>query len=335
VLGQQKFLVAAEAIAMYQPRDIMVVLDFSASMNDDSELQQIGKLGRQQIEGNLLQIYNQLGAPKFGTMQWAPVSIGSTSASVIKNQLGLTKVAYPYPGGSWDEYINYVQTNGAVANAGYRNKYGLLTLVNYWLENRPKFAETPDLWKTSEQPVTAVKDALSVFLAYLQQVKTDDRVGLVIYTYSDGTARLESGLTNDFKLVETTARYRQAGHYDPYTNIGAGMQKARMELEKNGRPGAKRMIVLMTDGLANRPTSTSAAQKLVLSESGLASRNEFPIVAISLGSGADASIMQQVADDTSGVHFNIPGGKDVSAYEEDLKKVFRQIADDRPLKLVK
>ncbi len=61
VLGQQKFHVDAQAIAKYQPRDIMVVLDFSASMNDDSELQQMGKLGRNQIEQNLLQIYNQLG----------------------------------------------------------------------------------------------------------------------------------------------------------------------------------------------------------------------------------------------------------------------------------
>jgi Flp pilus assembly protein TadG len=333
VLGQQKFHVDAQAIAKYQPRDIMVVLDFSASMNDDSELQQMGKLGRNQIEQNLLQIYNELGAPKFGSMQWAPVSV-SGSASSIKNQLGISNVPYPYPAGSWDEYINYVQTDSAVSGAGYRNKYGFLTLVNYWLSTRPKASETPDLWKTSEQPVTAVKDALAVFLAYLQQVKTDDRVGLVIYTYSDGAARLESGLTNDFQLVETTARYRQAGHYDPYTNIGAGMQKARLELEKNGRPGALRMIVLMTDGLANRPGSTSTAQKLVLSETSLAASEGFPVVAISLGSGADTSIMQQIADQTAGVHFNVPGGKSVSAYEEELKKVFRKIADDRPLQLV-
>ncbi len=227
-----------------------------------------------------------------------------------------------------------MQNDSAVSSAGYRNKYGFLTLVNYWLSTRPKASETPDLWKTSEQPVTAVKDALAVFLAYLQQVKTDDRVGLVIYTYSDGTARLESGLTNDYQLVESTARARQAGHYDPYTNIGAGMQKARLELEKNGRPGALRMIVLMTDGLANRPGSTSTAQKLVLSEASQAASESFPVVAISLGSGADTSIMQQVADQTAGVHFNIPGGKSVSTYEEDLKKVFRKIADDRPLQLV-
>ena len=335
VLGQQKFHVEAEATAKYQPRDIMVVLDFSASMNDDSELQQIGKLGRQQVEQNLLQIYNQLGAPTFGGLQWTPVSVASGSASAVKNQLGLAKVPYPYPSGSWDEYINYVQTDSAVSNAGYRNKYGFLTLVNYWLSTRPKFSETPDLWKTSEQPVTAVKDALGVFLAYLQQVKTDDRVGLVIYTYSDGTARLESGLTNDFQLVESTARARQAGHYDPYTNIGAGMQKARLELEKNGRPGALRMLVLMTDGLANRPTNTSTAQKLVLAESQRAADDGFPVVAISLGSGADTAIMQHIADETGGVHFNVPGGKDVSAYQEDLKKVFRKIADDRPLQLVK
>jgi hypothetical protein len=45
--------------------------------------------------------------------------------------------------------------------------------------------------------------------------------------------------------------------------------------------------------------------------------------------------MQQIADMTGGAHFNIPGGGTVDEYEEDLKEVFREIADHRPLKLVK
>ena len=38
VLGRNTFDLQSSAIAMYQPRDIMLVLDFSGSMNDDSEL---------------------------------------------------------------------------------------------------------------------------------------------------------------------------------------------------------------------------------------------------------------------------------------------------------
>jgi hypothetical protein len=45
--------------------------------------------------------------------------------------------------------------------------------------------------------------------------------------------------------------------------------------------------------------------------------------------------MQQIADITEGVHFNIPGGEAVSNYEAQLLEVFREIADDRPLALVR
>ena len=46
-------------------------------------------------------------------------------------------------------------------------------------------------------------------------------------------------------------------------------------------------------------------------------------------------LMQQIADISDGVHFNVPGGQSVTDYEDDLLGVFRQIADDRPLILVK
>ena len=45
VLGKDDFSIEARAIAMYQPRDIALVLDYSGSMNDDSEFKSIGNLG--------------------------------------------------------------------------------------------------------------------------------------------------------------------------------------------------------------------------------------------------------------------------------------------------
>ena len=219
VLGRADFDVAAEAIAMYQPRDIVLVLDYSASMSDDSELRSISVLGRAAVEANLLQIYQELGSPTFGNMQWNPVYISSSSNSTVKTNLGLNHVSYPYPSGSWDDYINYVRNDSDVNNAGYRKDYGYLTLVNYWLDIRPMNSQTPDLWRTSEQPIAAVKEAVTVFLSYLQEVDADDRLGLSVYTAADGTARLETGLTHDFPLVESISRQRQAGHYHTNTNM--------------------------------------------------------------------------------------------------------------------
>jgi hypothetical protein len=71
-----------------------------------------------------------------------------------------------------------------------------------------------------------------------------------------------------------------------------------------------------------------------LDEAYTAADHHYPTVTISLGAAADTDLMQQIADITNGVHFNIPGGQTVDQVEEDLKDVFRVIADDRPLKLV-
>ena len=424
VFGRDRFSTQTESIATYRPRDIMIVLDYSGSMNDDSELTSIGRAelgGRAGVEANLLDIYNELGSPTFGSLRFAPeyvtlhgqpasgaiphVSVtfrsndvyvtstkdlsnvvlefqggsrqkfegltgrtgtfkgtGSNASkridkvwvksgtnfssdgpgygerfqddnATLKSHFGLA--AYPYPGGSWDDYINYVKNQTSIKNAGYRKKYGYLTWVNYLLEVREAYAETPDLWRTSEQPITALKESVKVFFAYLQEVETQDRVGLAVYNSPSAAGLLESQLTNDFAYVENISRQRQAGHYEPYTNIGAGLKEGREELVERGRAGALKMVVLMTDGLPNRPSNESAARTYLLQQAELTAAAGIPVVTISLGAGADPGVMAEVAEITGGAHFNVPGGQSPAQYEEDLKEVFREIADKRPLKLVK
>ncbi|MDA7977386.1 MAG: VWA domain-containing protein [Pirellulales bacterium] len=332
VLGRDSFDLTDESIAMYQPRDILLVLDYSGSMNDDSELKSEWRMGVTEIDTNLQQIYTELGSPTFGSMQWDQTLSSSWSNSYIRSYLGLNSVPYPYPVGSWYEYVDYVK--GSVPY-DYRHHYGYKTWINYLLHWRESSTETPALWQTSEQPITALKNSVSVFLAYLQEVDTDDRLGLSVYTASDGTSYLEHELTRDFDAVETTSRERQAGHYHSMTNIGAGILTAREEIQEHGRTGAFKMIVLMTDGIANRPYSSSYARQYALDQAQDCADAGIPVVTISLGAGADTGLMNSIANMTGGVHFNIPGGQSVEDYEEDLKDAFREIADDRPLKLVK
>jgi len=206
-----------------------------------------------------------------------------------------------------------------------------LTLLNYWLDRQNSASETPDLWKVSAQPITAVKDAVKVFLSAYQDVNTKDRVGLAIYA---STARLELGLSNDMQLIEDTLRQRQAGHYDSSTNIGDGIAVGRKELEDNVQPNASKLMILLTDGLANQPNNTGYAKTYALEQADLCQKAGIPVVTISLGTGADTSLMQEIADKTGGAHFNVPGGKSVAEYEEELKKVFSIIAAGRALQLV-
>ncbi len=416
-LGEKQFDITASSVAMYQPRDIMVVLDFSASMNDDTEFSSIPILGREVVEANLAQCWADLGSPTYGTMTFAPqyitVSSGASPATsveyrntsvfvssshtlqsvvltfsdgstktwtspsgssgtfangskvvtrvvaksnnvnrtfdfststidaTVKTALGLDGVAYPYSHGSWQSYIDWCQSSSGQNNSpgGYRWKFGYMSLMVYWLENYPEYSKIPDLWKVRAQPVTALKTSTSAFMEFIQEVDTNDRVGLAIYNGPNGEGYLETGLTHDFQDIIHRVTHRQAGHYHQYTNIGGGLHSGRVELEDNGRPGAFRMVVLMTDGLANWVSggqNPSGAKNYLLAEAKKCADNGFPVVTISLGAGADKNVMQQVADMTpKGRHFNVPGGQTGQEYYEDLLEVFREIAQDRPLKLVK
>lgn len=423
ILGQNTAEISAEAIATFQPRDIMVVLDFSASMNDDSSLGAIAKLGRSAVESNLNTMWGELGAPVYGKLTFTPeyatlkgvaasgtiphidVTYKRTSVNVsstlslsqvrlqfsngatetftglsglmgtfagtsgnsskdiaqcwvksgtnaklssgnygeqfaftitnIQTALGLTG-SYPYPQGSWTDYISKVQSSfGDIKNAGYRDRYGYLTWIHYLQYYYPSYAATPDLWKTSEQPIGVLKDGVDEFIDYLKEVEAEDYVGLSIYTHPNSPgAILEHGLSQNIDQVKTTTRRRQAGHYNPYTNISAGMTVARTEIVAKARPRSFRMMVVMTDGLPNLPGGVGAATQAVIDEANLAKAEKIRIMTISLGANADASLMQTVADITGGIHFNVPGGSSIDDVRTQLRNVFREIASSRPLKLI-
>jgi Mg-chelatase subunit ChlD len=112
------------------------------------------------------------------------------------------------------------------------------------------------------------------------------------------------------------------------------MRIARLELEANKRPKALQMMILMTDGLPNRTSTSASPTQFSIDEAYLAKASDIKIMTISLGAAADAGLMQQIADITGGEHFNVPGGASVATYAQDLKQIFGKIASDRPLKLI-
>lgn len=411
VLGREKVEMEVGSVATFQPRDMMLVLDYSGSMNDDTEFKSVGSLGQQTIEDAITTMWHELGDPAYGTMPFTPdyltvtlpaqgndpevtltfkgtsIAVSSTEAldrvklgfaggdhqdfpgltqasgefsgtgsysgqridhvhiwsggrkdekvefsdSDIRDWLGLG--TYPHPSGSWTDFINYVNTSGRVNQAGFRYKYGTMCLINYWNEKKARYSQTPGLWVCSTQPLTAAKNASDVLIDYITDVEADDKVGLTIYTHnsSDG-ALTEIGLTSSPASIKPYYRQRQASHYDAMTNIGAGIKEAREELVANGRQDAVWVIVLMTDGVANRPSGT--AEQYALNQANLCKSSKIKIMTISLGLNADTGLMQDIADATGGKHFNVPGGGTIAEYEQQLKDVFQEIASDRPLKLL-
>lgn len=431
VLGHDTFTVRGESTAMFQPREMMVVLDYSGSMNDDSEYKSSAKLGLAEIEANLSEIHADLGSPAWANLplvpNWATVHgvpedtanqvphvtveyrynivyvtstqpitqvrlefsggatqtlTGSGSAgtfqgtstnatkmitkvwvkswnnhvvypsygeyfnftssnmnTILKTALGMTSGNFPYPSGNWDGYVDWCEnSSNQNKNAGYRYKFGAQNFIVWRLENYASATQTPDLWKGRAEPMAALKSSVDVFMDFISAVDTNDRVGLAVYNGSDGEGKLEVALTDNYDPVVNSVNTKQAGHYHSYTNIGGGLHSARVHLDSNARPNASKMIVLMTDGIANWKSGgvdTTAARQYVLDEAAICAEKKYPIMAISLGANADTNLMDQAASITGGRHFNVPGGSSQEDYYQQLYDVFLEIARARPLQIVK
>ncbi|HTI50194.1 MAG TPA: pilus assembly protein TadG-related protein, partial [Planctomycetaceae bacterium] len=132
----------------------------------------------------------------------ANVSSGGTgekfdfSVTGLIKALGLNNVTYPYPSGSWSEFVSYCTGSSTdIGNAGYKYKFGLMLWVNYIQDIHGSYAETPDLWKTREQPTAILKNGVNLFVNYLQGLNAGDRLGLSVYSLGTSAgAKLELGL---------------------------------------------------------------------------------------------------------------------------------------------
>lgn len=342
VLGSDNSRITAKAISFLEARDIVVVMDFSRSMNFDSRFLSMGKLNQSDIEANMENIYNALDPSKFGNMPFEPMyntqttthngqtitvtfkgktadvhctgnlddvyvrnvngssktyyNVNSNDKTVskdnkdldyvkvklpgsstwkylynrtdnIKSALGVSGVAWPYPGGSWDSFIDYCRDGYSweyyLDDAGYRYMYGGACLVEYLLHTQYSHSDCPDLWKTPHYPFHAVKNGCTLFTEFLGALEFGDHIGLVSYdTYSRIETTLnESGLpavdlsanplTNDYTAINNLQRHKQAAHYYAATNTGGGLKDAIALLSDHGRYGARPTILLMTDGNAN------------------------------------------------------------------------------------
>jgi len=207
--------IQTSATAFVEARDLVVVLDFSASMNDDSSLK--SGLGLAQAEQSLDAMWDALRASevtwpgtskkkwkaKFGEIDsYAGTHVSGSDVDAIYNQLNLgqrkpngkLKWLFPQTGrdnagnpnpkpsdtqseNAWKEYIEYVRDR----SGSYNRKYGYRTLMDYLQERRYSRADSEDLWRTPHYPFHAIKEGASLFLGFLNELDFGDEVGLVSY----------------------------------------------------------------------------------------------------------------------------------------------------------
>jgi hypothetical protein len=246
-----------------------------------------------------------------GLAEWSPSGAGDTSVGSSE----LTWVAYPpyRKTWTWIDYLDWVadpDSNLADAHPEFRYRLGVKTFTDFLLERVDNFSET-DLSLTPEEPLRSVKDGVQ---AMVDMTRSFDHLSLEIFAT---TGHHEVDLSSDRQRVADRLYAMQANHYDSSTNIGAGIQLAIAELTSpRARAGAKKVIVLMSDGAHNTgPDPVTQAQ--------IAADQGIVIYAISVGWLADRPTMQAIAAITGGQEFFAGGTPE--QYTVQLLDIFRTI----------
>jgi hypothetical protein len=217
-VGRKSAPLVASSAAFVESRDLVLVLDFSGSMNDDSTLASVDNLGQATVEASLDAMWDSLRAadPKFsGTTKSKFPSTGfglinskygtyksSTNTTDIFEQLNLEEKnsngtpKYPFPQvgrysngvekGSPDYNTSTTQWKSYISyvknlSGAYKRRYGYRTLMDYLQVDKERYDQAEDLWRTPHYPFHAVKEGASMLCDFLDDLDYGDQLGVVSY----------------------------------------------------------------------------------------------------------------------------------------------------------
>jgi len=241
--------------------------------------------------------------------------------------------------------------------------------MGYLIEQRKLNNQSEDLWRAPIYPFHAMKEGVTLFTEFLGGLQFGDYIGLVTYDDSarvesvlsdDGvTETVDLGdelITNNYADVDAIQRHKQASHYAPYTGMGYGIREAKELLQSDGRAGARPTILVMTDGNANRSPSgwslpgnwdwdevtdfdddgradysTSSRDKQYAFWQAVEAANlGYTVHTMTVGAGADRTLMQAIAKACNGIWIDAPGGATIADMQSQLLTAFGKIAANVP-----
>jgi hypothetical protein len=139
-------------------------------------------------------------------------------------------------------------------------------------------------------------------------------------------AVLEAGLTDDFDALRSgalSASSLTANKYNGWTPIGAALRDSAHYLHANARENVHKVIVLMSDGHANKPAGNGPGYARDMAQ--YAAALGIRVYTISLGNGADQGLMEDIATATGGLHFDAAGSGQAQLISK-LTSVFKNVA---------
>jgi Flp pilus assembly protein TadG len=173
------------------------------------------------------------------------------------------------------------------------------------------------------EPMNSVRNAAVDFSEFFSPGYA--RLGLVSYST---TATLDMPLGTDFGPGSSYEDEVLALMPGGSTNIGDSIEEARLELVANGREDARGIIVLLSDGVANRcaggvSCTASAAGNYARARAEAAAADGLVVYTIGLGEGVDEDLMQDIADAGSGIYVYSPTKEDLEGTFEEIAKALR------------
>ncbi|MBN1873948.1 MAG: VWA domain-containing protein, partial [Anaerolineae bacterium] len=195
-----------------------------------------------------------------------------------------------------------------------------------------------DAGQNPDQPLQDAKDAAKTLI---DQLDSDyDRVGLVSYAHD---ASFDYPLSKRYDAIKTTIDSLDA---EGYTNIGDAVYEAREALVAYGREDAIPVIVILSDGVANRshsdktcqlePTADTICTEDAVAQAETAKDLNFTVYTIGLnlgGVGNDAT--EEIARATleamasASAYYEAPDSSDLTAiYEQIAEQVINVAAYD-------
>jgi Mg-chelatase subunit ChlD len=156
---------------------------------------------------------------------------------------------------------------------------------------------------------------------------TRDRVGLTSFS-TDAT--LDCFLTNNTGTINNKINQLTA---NGYTNIGGGISKANEEFVNHGRPDAIWVIILLSDGVANRPSPEDYARQYAIDQADCAKiLNDKGVRIYTIGLGApqdlDEALLKEIAFDES-KYYHAPTAAELeSIYIAISKDILLQVKYD-------
>lgn len=183
---------------------------------------------------------------------------------------------------------------------------------------------------SGSNPVQPLSDAKSAAQSFIDQLKTNDKVGVISFA-SDSKEPTELNLSSDLNLAKKAVESVtiESGNIQ-YTNIYSALHVAWQELiSVRTENTSKKVAILLTDGVANNPKNPNGkteeddikyAEDLALKEATNAKKEGIILYAIGLGNKVNESFLRAVASEEKNYFF--------SPASSDLESIYESISSD-------